>query len=215
MRRLALTLIASLSIAVLTGCAGYGGSAFGGGQSSSFDRLVFSTGGTTQGIFKVAPVATAAITPLYVSVYGGKSQLNVTQFDTTATWQAGYAPGAVYQNGSSGTPGQTSVCPALPAAGPPGAFANPNPSTTTPVAGTVTQPGGALVVNSAVPPGFATYSPGAFSQTIGIVPVQPQVVTTPAGATVTLNPPPAPYCLNIVATAQNGVVGNFIVLVSN
>ena len=156
MRRFALKLLASLSLAALCGCAGYGGSAIGGGDSSSYDRLIFSTlASGFEGVYLVAP---SANTPLVVSVYGSKYSFSITQFNTTATWATTYAaPPTTYHLVGANLIPIDKACPAIP----PGSV---NPSA-------------ALVVFNGAQ-SVTTYTSGTFYQTIGIFP--PNLAGAPA-----------------------------------
>ncbi|MBV8600869.1 MAG: hypothetical protein JO359_04810 [Candidatus Eremiobacteraeota bacterium] len=187
MRRFALTLLASLSVVALSACSGYGGTAIGNGSSSSFDRLIFETPASgANSVFKVAPLATS---PLFVSVYGSKSNFSIIQADTTATWQVTYAVGsfpAPYVGINTAVGNITCTAPAA----------------------TSANPSAALVVQASGVASTVTYTPGTYYQTIGI---NPPGITAVAPNTV----PVAPYCLNVVATATNGMQGSFVVLVSN
>ena len=186
MRRFALTLLASLSVVVLTACNnGNGGTGIGSGDNNPSFVFFTNGSGTYESVFKVAPGTT---TPLLVTAVGVKSNMATIQAGMTVTWNATYS-NATYQNpnNSTGVTTQT-ACPAVPPTG-------TNAAT------------GALVMQRAPTGAYATYVASTPTNTIGILPSN---LGTPAATA-----PAAPYCLLIIATANNGVVGTFIAAVTN
>jgi hypothetical protein len=110
MRRLALSLLAASSLALLTAC-GQGGTAFGSGQTGTASSVILSSGQGLTGVFIVR--AGTSIQVSAEAVQGSQGALTTNQ---QFTFAATFAPsGTLYQNGSpSGA--QQSACPAPPAA---------------------------------------------------------------------------------------------------
>ena len=157
----------------------------GGGTANTYDSLVFTEAGASADGLFLVAPTVGAGNPLLISVYGRKSSVSVVQMDAQATWAVTYGSTAQFYSTLQAT--QQPILKACPA-----------------VAAGAANPSAALVAPSGPPTaGYSTYAGGYF-QTIGVAPA-----AIPAG------PQAAPYCLNVVATTQQGVVGNVVVFVSN
>jgi hypothetical protein len=216
MGRLAHSWPAAVSLLLLAACAGGGGTGFGSGGSNTISNIQFSSTSAESGTFKLS---TAATVPLTISAIATRiSGTSLIVPDQTFTWTANYSPTGTQYNNENNLSASSDVafCYGSATAVPPPTLAKVNPigfgglGVTTASAGVsnvtsvLQQPQANAIQNG----GASNYS-GAATNTIEVVPV-PSTVWIAAGVT----PPPASYCLTLVAThPQDGTIGTVTVFV--